>query len=201
MKKAMIIGNVNVGKTLFMLNFAQYLGVKKLMINFHYPEGKVLNKEISIDNAVKELSSDNPHKTKCLQKINIKIKVYKGNKEIRIIDSCGLTNGIHPDYYIREGIIQTLESIKDAHIIIHMVDVSRFILDRSNFLTELDRQIIEYGKLKGKYVLLANKIDLDSKGQGIRFLIDNFNDVYIIPISALHKRGFDEVKNFVVNCL
>lgn len=200
MKKAIILGSTNVGKTLFMLNFAQYLGIQKIFIRFEYPDGKVLNKELSIETAKNTLSSNTPHKTKCLQSIKVKIPIYKGVKEIEIMDTSGLIDGIHPDINIRSSIIQTLDQIINSHLILHMIDVS-LVYKKRDILSQIDRQIINFGKNRGKYVLLANKIDLDYEGKGINYINETINGIYIIPISALYKKGFNEVKTFVINSI
>ncbi|MGF7057079.1 GTPase domain-containing protein [Brassicibacter mesophilus] len=201
MKEALIIGKTNVGKSLFLVNFTEFLGYKKIYLNIEGLDGKVLKKEMSIDIAIKYLSSNQKFKTKCLQFTELKIPVSKGYKEIRIIDSSGLTDGIHPDLNIRCSIVQTLEKLENTGMIIHIVDLTEYIDENINLISEIDKQIIRFGSNKNNYILLANKIDLDKDGKGLRYLQSCFNNIRIIPISALYRDGFNEVKSYVIKSL
>ncbi len=199
MKKSIIIGKSNVGKTLFMINFAEFLGLEKIYIIQEFPDGKKLNREMSIEAAREYLSSSSKYKTQCIQSIDISIPVYKGKKEIKIMDTSGLIDGIHPDISIRSGIIQTLERLHTCDIIIHIIDVS--LLTQGILLSQIDRQIIEYGISRRGYILLANKIDLDKAKIGLNKLKKDYEEVYILPMSALYKTGLDEVKAFVIRSI
>ncbi|AFS78531.1 HSR1-like GTP-binding protein [Gottschalkia acidurici 9a] len=198
MKNAIIIGKTNVGKSLFLVNFAEYLGYEKVYITIEYPDGKKLNKQMSTELAKKYLSSSKDYKTRALQSLDIKLPVYKGKKEIKVVDSSGLADGIHPDISVRNSMIQTLEMLFSSDIIIHIVDVTDY-LDSNNLWNNniIDRQLADYGIPKYKYLLLANKIDLDENEDGLNNLSKFFPKVKIIPVSALYKKGFKEVKDFV----
>jgi len=201
LRKAIIIGRTNVGKSMFMVNFAEYLGLKKIFLKVEYPDGKILNREMSLEIARSHLSSNSPYKTQSLQSIEVKIPVYKGRKEICIYDSSGLADGIHPDIVVREGIVQTLESLNTADIILHIIDLNSIEIDNSSSVSEIDRQIIRYGKTRTGYLFIANKIDLDKDFKGYMYLKEIFPNTYIVPISALNKEGFNEVKSFVIKSL
>jgi len=201
LKEALIVGKTNVGKSLFLVNFTEFLGYKKIYLSIEGVDRRVLNKEMSIDIARKYLSSDKDFKTKCLQSTEIKIPAYKGFKEIRIIDSSGLTDGIHPDLNIRCSIVQTLEKIGAVSLIMHLIDITEYIDEDINKISEIDRQLIRYGASNNNYILLANKMDLDIDQKGVRYLKKCFNNVRIIPISALYLTGFEEVKSYVIKSI
>ena len=199
MKKTVIIGRPNAGKTLFMINFAQYLGINRIYLTQEFPDGKILNKEMSIESARKSLSSNQEFKTQCVQKIEIKIPVYKGRKHLKLIDTSGFDDGIHPSLKVRNGIIQTLEKINEADVILHIIDIS--LLLNKHIISQIDRQIINFGMTKRGYTLLPNKIDLDNNKQGLKILKSEYPNRYMIPISAKYSYGFDEVKSFVIRCI
>lgn len=199
MKKTIIVGRTNAGKTLFMINFAEYLGLRKIFLKQEFSDGKTLNKEMTTELARKYLSSSKEYKTQCIQSIILNIPVYKGKKEIKLLDTSGLIDGIHPDLNVRSGIIQTLERIQTSDIILHILDVG--LLAESNYICEIDRQIINYGSSRTGYILLPNKIDLDKDNTGLNRLKSNFPKQHMIPISALYKKGFDEVKAFVLRSI
>ncbi|MDI3535023.1 MAG: hypothetical protein PWQ82_1388 [Thermosediminibacterales bacterium] len=198
MKKCIIIGKTNVGKTLFTINFANYLGSKILEFVFDYHDNGQIVKKYSLEKAKKELTSINPHKTLCLQKININIPVGKGKKQLEIIDTSGLIDGIHKEENVRKAISHTLAAIRHSHLILHMVDASAVIKkDTISSLGEIDYQIAQFCQLKPGYAILANKMDLPFSDIGFKRLKEEFPGNLIIPISALNQQGFKEVIRFV----
>lgn len=199
MKKTVVIGRPNAGKTLFMINFAEYLGIKKIFLTQEFPDGRILNKEMSIDNARSNLSSSKEFNTQCVQGVEVKIPVYKGKKQFKLLDTSGFEDGIHPSLNIRNGIIQTLEKIKEADLIFHLIDIS--ILANKGIISQIDKQIIEFGKTKRGYLLLPNKTDIDSSAAGLSRLKQDYLKTFMIPISAKYKDGFDEVKSFVIRSI
>ncbi|QEK12172.1 GTP-binding protein HSR1 [Crassaminicella thermophila] len=198
MRNCLVIGKPNAGKTLFILNFAEYLGFKNIEIKSIKNDEKVEVKKYSTEEAKRILSSSVPYKTTCLQSIEIEIPILKGRKIIKIIDSSGLIDGIHKDVKIRRAMGQTLGALRESDIILHIIDISK--LNYNNVIEsigEVDYQLIKYGAIKEGYAILGNKIDLLERKTPIIQLQKEFSDHYIIPISALLKRGFGEVKSYV----
>lgn len=198
MKKCLIIGKPNAGKTLFMLNFAQYIGLKHVEIKFIQRDRKTNVKNFTIEEAKQLLSSSSPYKTTCLQSIDISIPILKGKKEIEIVDSSGLIDGIHKNIQVRKAMAQTLGEINESDMILHMIDLTK--IDPNNIASsmgEVDYQLAQYGHTKEGYIMLGNKIDLFEKKTPIIMLQKKFPNQYIIAISALTKKGFSEVKSFV----
>ena len=52
MKRCIVIGKTNVGKTLFVLQFAAYLGADRLEITFEEPGGERRARTLSIEDAI-----------------------------------------------------------------------------------------------------------------------------------------------------
>jgi len=61
----------------------------------------------------------------------------------------------------------------------------------------VDYQVAQFAQMRGGYLLLANKMDLEGAQEGLARLRREFVGHPIAPISALHKQGFHEVKAFV----
>ncbi len=198
MKKCLIIGKPNVGKTLFVLNFLEYLGFTNIEIKHIYTSKEIHPLKYTIHNAKHILSSNSPYKTTSLQSIEINFPVIKGKKRIEMIDSSGLIDGIHKNIEIRRAMAQTLAAIKESEIILHIIDLSS--LNCQNLISsmgEVDYLLAQFGLTKEGYVILANKIDLLEQKAPIVQLQKEFPTHYIIPISALTKQGFSEVKAYV----
>ena len=200
MKKCTIIGKTNVGKTLFLINFAGYLGLKFLDICLCDDE-KVLKKyKLSISRAAYELVNDQAHKTRCLQSITVDVPMGKGKKKLQLIDTVGLIDGIHSNIEIRKAISHTLTIVRISDIILHIVDAASAGRDElPSSMGEVDYQLAQFAQLKRGYAILANKMDLPDAKEGLDKIKSEFSGNLIIPISALHKKGFKEVRTFVAH--
>ncbi|MEW9123224.1 MAG: GTPase [Thermotaleaceae bacterium] len=198
MKRCLVVGKPNVGKTLFILNFAQYLHMKTINIKSVYPNGCIENKTYTIEEGRALLSSINPYKTLCLQILEMDIPVGKGRETFEIIDSSGLTDGIHKNLDIRRAMAQTLSVIQKSDIILHLFDISSLYYDDAhNAIGKVDYQLSEFGASREGYGILANKTDLIPNNATVVQLQKEFPQHHVIPISAMTKAGFSEVKTFV----
>ena len=198
MRECLVIGSTNVGKTLFVINFAEYLGLEHIEVKINFPNGFSMEKRYSTIQARRELTGLGPHKTRCLQSIHLDIPARKGYKRIKITDTTGLIDTIHQDVEVRRAIAQTLNAIRQVDTIIHMVDVhGTHASGASTPLAEVDYQVAQFAQMRGRYCVLANKMDLVGAREGLQQLLCGLPGQHIIPISALHKRGFKEVKSFV----
>lgn len=198
MRNCLVIGRTNVGKTIFTLNFAEYLGLKQMEVFFQLPDGTTRQRKYEVSSARQELSGTDLHKTRSLQSITLNLPKGKGIRQIKLTDSTGLADGIHPDLSMREAMAQTLHELRKADCILHMVDARE--VARSGGLSalgDLDLQIAELGQRKQGYLCLANKTDLPEGQSGFRLLQKELKGLKLLPISALHRIGFREVKEHV----
>jgi tRNA U34 5-carboxymethylaminomethyl modifying GTPase MnmE/TrmE len=193
-KHFLIIGRANAGKTLFILNFAQYMGYDNITIKFKSIFDEVINSN-SIDYYKKSIVSNIPNTTRNLQIININIPVFKSNKLTEFIDSAGISSNIHVEQDVRDGMVQTLTFLKGNYFIIHIIDSVSVAYDKK--IDDVDMELYKYGHKRGNYMVLINKIDLKESIEGIQLLNSIIKDVKVINISALHKTGFKEVKGYV----
>ena len=201
MTNCLVIGRTNVGKTLFCINFAEYIGLSKIDVYFQHPDGSRRQKKYDIPSARHELSGIGQHRTRCLQSIQLELPQGKGTKQFMLADSTGLTEGIHNEQGIRYAMAQTLDELRYADCILHMVDsghVSNVDESQQNInITELDRHIAEFGKTKYGYALLLNKMDMPGSDKMIERINQELKPQCLIPISALYRKGFKEVKEYV----
>lgn len=199
MNECILVGQPNAGKTLFALHFVEFLGMHSLDVTFLATDGLLGCKHYRVEQAIRELSGMERHKTKEIQTIALQIPVGKSIRQIKLIDSCGLSDGIHPDAAIRRAMAQTLSVMRYAKAIFHIIDVS--VCAKAKIISDVDDQIARYGHARGGYAILANKMDLPSAKDGLSFLADTFPGMTIIPVSALYKKGFKEVKSLVCRFL
>ncbi|HHU63538.1 MAG TPA: GTP-binding protein HSR1 [Clostridiales bacterium] len=201
MKKCIIIGKANTGKSLFMINFAEYLGLTTITLNILRKKEPTLRKTYTIKDARQYLSHHAPFKTLNIQYVTVEIPAVKRSKTIQLIDSGGLTEEIHEQYSIRKSMADTLFHLKRANIILHFVDPSSVFKRDISTPGQIDFNIASYGSNRGNYAIIANKMDLPESQAGLKEIKRLFPNNLIIPVSALKKTGFEEVKAFVSNAI
>ncbi|HHT37361.1 MAG: GTPase [Candidatus Wallacebacter cryptica] len=202
MKRVIVLGQPNVGKTLFVLNFAAYLGVELAVLNFTSCDRGSYSKTLPVSEAVRLLVSDTSHYTRDIQALTLAMSWGKGEKQFELIDTVGLTDGIDHDEEIRKAMALTLRTIRQADIIFHLLDCARIAeIGILRGIGEIDYQIAQFGQLKKGYVILANKIDLPNAEDGLVMINQEFPGCRIISISALKQKGFKEVKRFAKQLL
>jgi len=204
-KRSLVIGNANVGKTLFCIRFAKYVGLRQLRWFVERTDGLTEQKQLPVEEAIRLLSSPDAHHTRALQTISIEVPRGKSNRQVLLTDTTGLTDGIHYDPVVREAMAQTLQALTLAQVVLHVVDASRIrehvppdSQRHSSFgWLPVDEQLAEFGMAKAGYLILANKMDLPGAKEGYQQLIKRFSKQRIIPVSALVGSGFREVKQHV----
>ncbi|WP_378952573.1 GTPase [Pelosinus sp. sgz500959] len=199
MREFIIVGRPNSGKTMFILNFAAYIGSKSVDVTFRSYDGLVTCRHFSIEEAKQQLCGMALHKTRSLQSLILKIALGKTVINLKITDTCGIAEKIHHDESIRRGMAQTLSLLRCADYIFHIVDVSCISEEYLKDSSTIDHEIYNYGVIRNSYTLLANKIDLPSAENNITKLAYLFPKANAIPVSALRGQGFKEVKKCVVH--
>lgn len=183
---------------MFTLNFADYLGVERLDVTFEEPAGVRRAARYTVQEAMGALSSADPHQTRCLQSIHLELPVGKGVKRFDIVDTSGLMEGIHKDAAVRKAMAQTLGAVRDAHLILHLVDAAKAgQLGVTAAVGDVDYQVAHFAQIREGYLILANKIDLPGAERGVELIRSEFSQHAVIPVSAINRQGFKEVKRFV----
>ena len=195
MRRMIVVGRPNVGKTLFCLSFAEFLGMQSVNMNFVSCDRGCTSRTISLSEAKTLLAGQREHQTLDLQSMILTLPWGKGRKQFELIDTTGLADSIDFEPHVRKAMAHTLQCMRQADVIFHILDCSQ--VARLGFLKgigEIDCQIAEFGQLKKGYVILANKIDLPYAAEGLERIIMEFPGHKVIGISALTKSGFKEVK-------
>lgn len=204
MKRCIVLGKPNVGKTLLVLRLADYMKVKDVDITFVDPGGVRYSKKYPVDIAIRELVGALPHQTKCLQSLSLEFKAGKGKKAVELMDTTGLTQQIHDDPLTRKAMAQTLSAIRSAEIIIHVIDAH--LLGSADALPDpaegdLDMQLAAFAGPRGGYCVVANKMDLPGAKRGLARIRRLFTGYKVLPVSAATREGLKEVKRHVLRNL
>lgn len=201
--QAVVLGRTNVGKTVFTVNFALYLGARELAVSFAPPDGQKALRFFGGPGALEELAGPEPHKTRSLQSTTVQVPAGKGAKRFALVDTTGLADDIHPEAEVRRGMAQTLSLLREARLILHLLDAAA-VGERgpTGSVGEVDYQVARLGRAQGGgYAILANKMDLPAAPRGLEIIRHEFAGHAIFPISALRREGFEEVRKFVAHAV
>lgn len=190
MRECLIIGKPNVGKTLFFVNFARYLGVTHFCLGPGHPP-------LQAARAIQELVNDIPHHTRRILRAVIPISARDG-RLVSLADSTGLTDYGVETVEIRKAMADTFRTFWRAAIILHLVDVTADA-GSASAPGAVDRELAQLAAKKVGYALLANKMDRPGARAGLNSLARLPMRGRVIPVSALAGSGFPEVRRFLTS--
>lgn len=198
MKRCIVMGKTNVGKSLFVINFADYLGLKTFPVTVRQPDHGAQTQNWTLQEAAREWVSESSHQTRALHSVQLELPVGKGVKKFELVDTSGLIEGIPKELAIRRAMAQTLAAVREADLVLHVVDASQASVKGAiQAIGEVDFQVAQFAQMKGGYLILANKMDLPASREGLERIRREFVGHHVMPISALTREGFREVKRFV----
>lgn len=198
MVDCLVTGVSNAGKTCFVINFAEYMGLKELKLFVKQQAGYTAVRSYTTNEARDQLVSLQENYTKEVQSVKLEIPVGKVFKELELVDSCGLSDGIHPEETVRIAMARTIRLIRESKIVFHIIDLTT-IQPEGEIILPVDKMIMEYAGREKEYIILANKIDLKYAQEKLPFLKKCTNNYRVLPISALYQKGFKEVRRLVLN--
>jgi GTP-binding protein Era len=121
----------------------------------------------------------------------------KGGAQIVLID----TPGVHrPDSSLgRKMMVEVREALEGCDLVLVIMDVTHRLDPRDQFALDMVKQS------KTKAFLILNKVDLIREKAKLLPLIDEYRKLYdfaeVIPISALKRKGLDDLLELVIATL
>lgn len=195
---ALVLGRPNSGKSLFLVNFAAYLGLKEIRVEVLDGDGTARRQRLSIDLARRQLVSHLPYKTTALQSIQVGLTTAKTSHTLVLTDTVGLTDEISGEVVIRRAIAVALSRLSQGPLVLHIIDASAVGYAALETTSSVDEGIARYAGSICTYAILATKMDKDNAKMGLDRLRDRFQGYPIIPISGVTRRGFKDVKTFLL---
>ncbi|NLC51905.1 MAG: GTPase domain-containing protein, partial [Firmicutes bacterium] len=188
MYRALLVGKANTGKSLLFINLAQAFGCQRLTILSSSIHGSSKKAIFSPSLARRHFVSSEPYHTKTLLETRVTFfSEGKQPKRLLLIDSPSLCNGVHPNPYTRKIMLLTLQALKEADLLIHVVDVSA--RGKPFFWEGVDERLSLYGRFGIRYVIAANKIDLVAGKEVLSRLSFLERQGQVVFLSALKKEG------------
>lgn len=195
----LITGRPNVGKTLLMINFVGYLGLREIRAEVLESDGVRRTMRLSLDRARRDLVSLSAPKTTHLQAVTVELPVGRQRTRLVLLDTPGISGQISSTSAERRQTATTLERLMTATLIFHVVDAS---VVRYGRIPDFDAALAEYGRRhRHRYVMVANKMDRPGSHEGLKELKDHYKALTLVPVSSLTRRGFRDLRLWVVRTL
>ncbi len=193
--EALVIGKPNVGKSLFVVNFAAYLGMKEIHSPRADSQGSGRKKNVlTLEEARHKLVSPKSYRTLSPYRLEIDLGEGKQRKTFWLVDSTGICEGVHHQVDIRAAMSSTLRLLTQADLVIHVIDAAALGSKRLEAMGAVDDAICHYAQSHGPYLLLANKTDKPGASDNLPYVREHFAGIPVIAVSALTRRGFREIK-------
>lgn len=194
------MGRPGAGKTLFVLRFALWSGYRRLMLRRQEAkEGPEAWIELDAAEAVERLVGIRGPTTRQLQHLEIRWRHAKRTVAVRLTDTVGLVDGIHPDPQLRRAMAESLAAVLEGHVVLHVIDgpqvaaMPRRLTDED----DVDFQLARYGEKRRAYAVLVNKLDLTGGREGLAAVRRSWPRRTVLGTSALEGWGFAGVRRFV----
>lgn len=184
MRGAVVVGRVNVGKSLLVVNFAAYCGQRGLRFQTAGSPPSAAH-AWSLGEARRRLVSAGPHPTLAVQGIAVSLLGRGGPHPVRIWDTPGLVAGIADRAETRRAMAATLAQMAQADIVLHVVDATE-----PEVWAEADQAVADWVGTRGAYAVVANKMDRAGAREGFKQLRRHTAGLTLIPVSALTQQGF-----------
>ncbi len=193
-----MLGRPNAGKSLFVINFAAYLGLKEIRVEALDGDGTARRQRLAIDLARRQLVSHVPYKTMALQTVHIDLMGTKSKHALTLTDTVGITEEIPGELVVRRAIAIVLSRLSLGPMVFHIVDASAVGYSSIETVSLVDDGLARYAGSITTYAILATKMDKEGAKVGLDRLRERFQGYPIIPISGVTRRGFKDVKSFIL---
>ncbi|WP_324717782.1 GTPase [Carboxydochorda subterranea] len=197
---AAVVGRQGVGKTLFVLRFAQWCGMSRLLVSSgSRASGDEAWVELDPADAVSRLVGSQGPTTRQLQHLEVQWRHAKRWVRIRLSDTVGLTDGIHPDPQLRQAMAESLGAVLESPVVLHVLDGAEVARRPQRLLDEddMDFQLARYGERRRGYAVIVNKLDLPGGKRGLDAVRQAWPRRIVLGTSAVEGWGFARVRRFV----
>ena len=199
-----MVGCPGVGKTLFVLRFAQWCGCQRVVLTTATGPGNLpLRREVEPARAVAELVGARPPTTRRPQSLEVTYRRGKRAATVELVDTVGLTDDVHPQPDLRRGMADTLALLLASRVLLHVLDGPRLAVAAEQVLTGdgVDAHLARFAGGRMAYAALVNKLDLPGGPEGLAAVRRLWPRRTVIGISALEGWGFPAVGRFLRRAL
>lgn len=154
-----VVGAARTGKTLFCINFAEYLGARSLSYTETGSSGR--GRGTLSPAAARDLMVNRRRRSGGLLRTFAVHLLQRPGGRIALIDTVSLKDKVPLPPFERPRLLLTLQALQGAETVLQMVDLSCSDPARREFDDALGRSLAEYCRRRGKFFLTAgSKVDL-----------------------------------------
>ncbi|NLA25816.1 MAG: hypothetical protein GX878_00310 [Firmicutes bacterium] len=190
-----VLGAPRSGKTLFCINFAQYLGSRIL----NYTEESVAGRRRGTLSpaAAREMMVFNGQRGRGVVRTFAVHLLRQPCKRIALIDTASLKEGVPLPYLERSRLLLTLQALESAVMVLQMIDLSCNDPARLEFDEKVGRFLAAYCRRRDKLFLTAgSKADLIGDSSGRERITASGRILYI---SSLTQAGFPRLHSDILD--
>lgn len=206
MHEAVVVGQVNAGKSLLVVNFAAFCAESAGRLKVAESAAAPRTTRWSVERARQGWVSAGPHTTLTIQGVLLDVRMGAQTLRLQLWDTPGLIDGVADRPDVRQAMAGALTQLAAAQLVLHVADVSR-----PEVWTETDRELALLAQARSAYILLANKMDHRSARAGLMQLRQETSSLAarrpeapvpdIIPVSALTRQGFSALRRAILTRL
>lgn len=190
-----VVGADRVGKTLFCINFAEYLGVRSL--SYTEAGGAGRGRGSLSPAAARELMVNHGRRGNGVVRTFAVHLLQQPYRRIALIDTASLKEKNPLPRFERSRLMLTLQAIHSAEAVLQMIDLSCSDPARLEFDEQVGRRLADYCRRQGKLFLMAgSKADLlENSSQKARFTASG----KMLIISSLTRAGFPRLQSDILS--
>lgn len=185
-----LAGAANAGKTLLLVNFAQFLGRSTIAGSIFAEDARRPRERWSVDRARRLFATPEPLGALATLEVEAQVRKRRETRSVRLVDTPGLTDDIAPDAAARTAMAASLACIVDAWGVLHVVDASA-LAGQDGRLRPIDEELMRLRAARPPYAVIASKMDLPEAPGGLHELRRQLPPgTPVIPVSALRREGY-----------
>lgn len=191
-----VVGAAKEGKTLFCINFAEFMGARSLCYTERNPSGIGMG-VISPETARELMVDPGPRCNGVVRSFAVNL-FHRQPQRIALIDTASLKEQSPLPHAERKKLVLTLQALQEADIILHLVDLACKDPARIDFSGATNRYLSSYCLHKNKqYLIIGTKCDLlnGRKGNLRHFYSPNGKPLFI---SSTTREGFPQLRRFLL---
>jgi 50S ribosomal subunit-associated GTPase HflX len=187
MPDAVVVGRVNSGKSLMVVNLAAFLGQTRVWWSVATTDGATPPARAAVDHVRRRWVSAGAHRTLDVQSITVPIRAGRRTASVRLWDTPGIVDGIPERPEVRRAIASALAQLQHADLVLHVVDASD-----QEVWAETDRELKGLATVRLPYAVLANKMDRRGAREGLARLKRELkpDGLEVLAVSAVTGQGF-----------
>ncbi len=189
--KIAVVGAPQAGKTLFCINFAEFLGAKSLCYTEEGPLGR--GKGVVAPSQARRLMVHPGTRSNGVMR-SFSVNLLGNSRRIVLFDTVSLKEKNPLPRSERKKLLTTLQALMEADAVLHLVDLTTTDPAVLHFIMEAGQHLANYCLSRSKiYVPLGSKCDLLPVKGGLAGDL-TFPGGKLMPVSSLTRHGFLQLR-------